>query len=84
MESERSQPTNYQIIKIDRSNCWSIYRRLQDLSIKCSLSTGKPLKVEVNDPQTAVQVWSVIKQVSSDRSELIDWLEDCWRKPIRN
>lgn len=79
MESERFQLTNYQIIKIERVNCWNIYRRLQDLSIKCSLATGKPLKVEINDPQTVIQVWSVIKQFKASRSESIEWLNSCWR-----
>ena len=84
MEPDRSQSTNYQILKINRCHCWNIYRRLQDLSIQCSLSTGKPLEVAIKDPQEIVQVWSVIRQVTASRSELLNWLENCWKKPIRS
>lgn len=74
---------SYQIIDIERVHCWSAHRRFQDLSIQSSLSTGEPLKVEISDPQTAVQVWSVIKQITETRSELIGWLEDCWQIPVK-
>ncbi|MGD1922415.1 MAG: Asr1405/Asl0597 family protein [Pleurocapsa sp.] len=84
MKPKESNLNKFQIIEIARTESWSAYRRFQDLSIQSSISTGQPLRVEIKDPQTAVQVWSVIKQVTGSRSELIDWLEDCWEMPIRN
>ncbi|MEL6931151.1 MAG: Asr1405/Asl0597 family protein [Cyanobacteria bacterium J06600_6] len=73
-----------QTIEIDRTESWFAYRRFQDLAIASSISTGQPLRVAVNDPHTAVQVWSVIKQVTGSRSELINWLEHCWEMPIKS
>ncbi|MEM8721056.1 MAG: Asr1405/Asl0597 family protein [Cyanobacteria bacterium P01_G01_bin.39] len=84
MTPNESNFNNFQIIEIDRTESWFAYRRFQDLAIASSISTGQPLRVEISDPQTAVQVWSVIKQVTGSRSELIDWLENCWSMPIKN
>ena len=84
MTPNEQSPRSYQIIAIDRVHCWSAHRRFQDLSIQSFISTGEPLKVEISDPQTAVQVWSVIKQVTETRSELVEWLEHCWQMPHRS
>lgn len=84
MTPEKSSLTNFQTIEIARTESWSAYRRFQDLSIQSHISTGTPLQVEISNPQTAVQVWSVIKQVTGSRSELIDWLDHCWEIPIKN
>ncbi|MEM9508589.1 MAG: Asr1405/Asl0597 family protein [Cyanobacteria bacterium P01_E01_bin.35] len=83
MIPDESSLINFQTIEIDRTACWSVYRRFQDLSIESFISTGKPLQVKIDAPQTAVQVWSVIKQVTGSRSELIDWLEHCWEMPVK-
>ncbi|WP_390883514.1 Asr1405/Asl0597 family protein [Kovacikia minuta] len=45
----------------------------------CNCSAEGLLEVEVNTPLAALQVRSVIQQLTASRSELIDWLEDCWR-----
>ena len=84
MTPNESNLSKYQTIEIDRTNCWSAYHRFQDLAIESCLSTGKPLQVKISDPRTAVQVWSVIKQVTGSRCELIDWLEHCWQIPVRS
>ncbi|NEQ97518.1 MAG: hypothetical protein F6K30_12470 [Cyanothece sp. SIO2G6] len=65
---------------IDRIHRWSIYHRLLDLDIPCTCSMGQPLRVEVNHPSTAFQVWSVVRQITASRSDKIDWLNTCWRK----
>lgn len=82
MMPNKQSPHSYQIIDIDRVHCWSAHRRFQELSIQSSLSTGEALQVEISDPQTAIQVWSVVKQITGTRSELIEWLEYCWQIPI--
>lgn len=84
MTPNESNLINFQTIEIARTECWFAYRRFQALAIASSISTGQPLRVEINDPQTAIQVWSVIKQVTGSRSELIDWLEHCWEMPVKN
>ncbi|MEO1799634.1 MAG: Asr1405/Asl0597 family protein [Cyanobacteria bacterium J06629_2] len=84
MIPSESNLSNFQTIDIARTESWFAHRRFQDLAIASSISTGQPLRVEINDPQTAVQVWSVIRQVTGSRSKLIDWLEYCWEMPIRN
>ncbi|PSB59479.1 Asr1405/Asl0597 family protein [Chamaesiphon polymorphus] len=57
---------------------WQIYHRLQELEIFCKCSTGKPLTVTVDTPTTVVQVWSVFRTQSLDRSQLVDWLDRCF------
>lgn len=57
---------------------WQIYRRLQELKIPCQCSTGKPLTVSIETPTAAVQVWSVARQPSIGRSQLINWLDRCF------
>ncbi len=57
---------------------WQIYRRLQELKISCQCSTGKPLTVTVDTPTAAIQVWSVTRMQSIDRSQLVNWLDRCF------
>lgn len=57
---------------------WEIYRRLKALGIDCQCSTNEPLLVSLTSPTTLVQIWSVIRQSSAQRQQLIEWLNDCW------
>jgi hypothetical protein len=57
---------------------WQIYHRLQELEISCNCSTGKPLTVAVDTPTAVIQVWSVARQLSVDRHQLVDWLDRCF------
>ena len=57
---------------------WDIFRRLKALEIDCQCSTNEPLLVNLHSPTTLVQIWSVIRQTSADRQQLIDWLDNCW------
>ena len=75
-------PANQPIIHpvgINNTERWSIYHRLQQLEIPCSCSTNQPLQVELNNPGAIAQLCFVVKQSTASRSELIDWLDDCWR-----
>ena len=49
------------------------------LEIECSCQTNQPLRAAPSNPQTAIQLWSVIKQFTANRQELIDWLNQCWQ-----
>jgi hypothetical protein len=60
---------------------WQLYHRLTELEIVCECSTGKSLKVAVETPTAAVQVWSVARQPSLDRCQLVDWLDRCFILP---
>lgn len=61
------------------SQRWQIYHRLRELEIPCRCAAHQPLTVEVNSTIAAFQLWSVVKQVSTSRLELADWLERCWQ-----
>lgn len=67
-----------QIIDISWSERWQVYHRLKALEIECSCHTDKPLQAYLDNPKTAIQIWSVVKQCTANRQELIDWLNQCW------
>ena len=58
---------------------WEVFRRLQSLGIDCQCSTNEPLLVNLDSPTTLVQIWSVVRQLNVERSQLVDWLDNCWR-----
>lgn len=66
-------------VEIENTERWSLYRRLQELEIPCRCSTNQPLQVELNNPSAIAQLCFVTKQCTASRSELIDWLDSCWR-----
>lgn len=67
-----------QIVEIDWNDRWQVYNRLQALEIGCICQTNRPLQVYFNNLYAAVQIWSVAKQFTAERQELINWLEQCW------
>jgi hypothetical protein len=73
-----SQALVTRISKINRSDRWSVYRRLQELQISCWCREDGTLWVEINNCINAVLLRSIIQQFVSSRSELTDWLERCW------
>lgn len=79
MSLNKSDLQTKEMIEIQCEDRWQVYRRLQELDISCQCSYHQPLKVQVNNAVTAVQVWSVVKQVTMSRQTLANWLESCWR-----
>lgn len=79
MNPPRFQPEVVQMIEIAASDRWQVYRRLQELSIPCQCGTNKPLSYQINNVTTAIQVWSVVRQLTVPRYVLASWLERCWR-----
>ncbi len=69
-----------QIVEIRWSDRWQAYRRLQELGISCSCSSGQPLKVLVRNTSEAIQLWSVVRQFNEPRYQLAFWLNDCLQK----
>jgi len=79
MESvEESSDLKWSDICIDPIDRWSVFYRLQQLSIPCRCDRGQPLQVQVNGTTAAIQLWSAIKQVTASRKEHLEWLERCW------
>lgn len=68
-----------QVIGIQGVERWQVYHRLQELEIKCECRPHKPLEIECNSPQDAIQVWSVLKNLTESRQELLLWLDRCWQ-----
>ena len=57
---------------------WQVYQRLIELDIPCYCAINQPLQVELSSSQVAIQVWSVVRQFTSSRQDLICNLENCW------
>ena len=67
-----------QVTKIQRSERWSVYRRLKELNIPCWCPQDGFLWIEIDSCLHAILIRSIIQQFVSTRSESIDWLERCW------
>ena len=68
-----------QNVKVKWSERWQVYHRLKAMEIECSCCMNEPLQAAPKSPQEAIQLWSIVKQVTSNRQELVDWLHQCWR-----
>ena len=79
MQSHNQRSPKHEIVTVQSSDKWQIYHRLQALDISCQCRTNKPLKVKVDDIHTAIQLWSVAKQYTASRQELVHWLNQCWK-----
>ncbi|MGC1309606.1 MAG: Asr1405/Asl0597 family protein [Phormidesmis sp.] len=64
---------------IDCEDRWQVYHRLQMLGIDASCKSFQPLQVTVNSPTEAIQLWSVIRQLSAPRHQLIAALYQSWQ-----
>jgi hypothetical protein len=65
------------MIEIECRDRWSTYQRLQELEIPCSCSYYQPLKVQISSVTSAVQLWSVVRQLQVSRQALVSHLEFC-------
>ena len=70
-----------QIIPVARCDRWHIYHRLQQLTIPCWYLPNGALQVEIQGGLHAWLVWSVVRQFSATRKDLVDWLDQCWDVP---
>ena len=66
-------------VEIDCRDRWAVYHRLQELGIVCRCEPYQPLTVQVDHPEIAIQLWSVLQVTVQSRSQLTLWLERCWR-----
>lgn len=79
MNSLPFNSTLTQTVTVKNGDRWQVYYRLQELEIPCKCLPHKPLEVEINHPIAGIQLWSVVRNFSASRSELVDWLNDCWK-----
>ncbi|MGD1917511.1 MAG: Asr1405/Asl0597 family protein [Pleurocapsa sp.] len=79
-----TRPDNFisQVTKIQRSERWSVYRRLQELNIPSWCTADGALWIEIDSCIHAILLRSTIQQFVSTRSESIEWLERCWSKEV--
>ena len=68
-----------QIVDVRWSDRWQIYLRLRELGIPCWCAMDQPLRVQIDTAAALIQIWSVIRQVSTPRQVLVNWFEECWR-----
>jgi hypothetical protein len=70
---------NSEMVEIICSDRWSTYQRLQALEIPCLCSYYQPLKAQISSVTSAIQVWSVVRQLQMSRQALVIHLNDCWQ-----
>ena len=82
MSINQPQSESKQVIEVSWIDRWFVYHRLQELEIPCQCSSNQPLQVEVNNTISAIQLWSISKQLTGTRQDLINWLNQCWQKSV--
>lgn len=80
MKQPSSLSSAHQVIKISRSERWSVHRRLTELDISSVCLPDGSLSVEINHPLSLIQLRSVLQQISASRHSLLLWLEQCWQQ----
>ena len=79
MKSFSSKIEIKHLVEVNWADRWQVYQRLKELDIRCSCTVNQPLKVEIGSPIAAVQLWSVIRQLTASRQDQIWILENCWQ-----
>ncbi len=68
-----------QVVEVNWADRWQVYHRLQELEVPCRCFTNEPLLFQLHSTTSAIQLWSVVRQLTASRSELVRWLDSCWR-----
>ncbi|MGM3305898.1 Asr1405/Asl0597 family protein [Anabaena sp. WFMT] len=79
MKSFSSETGIKHVVEVNWADRWQVYQRLRELEIPSCCETNQPLQVQITSPQVVVQLWSVMRQFTASRQELICTLEHCWR-----
>lgn len=79
MKSTGCQSEVREVVDVNWTDRWLVYYRLQELDIPCDCATEQPLMVHITSATAAIQLWSVSKQFTESRQDLIYWLERCWQ-----
>jgi hypothetical protein len=75
----RKETEEKYVVLVNHADRWEVFRRLQELDIPSWCESNKPLTVEIKDTVAAVQLWSVMQQLTASRQDSIRMLERCWR-----
>ncbi|NJK40097.1 MAG: hypothetical protein HC835_20690 [Oscillatoriales cyanobacterium RM2_1_1] len=84
MNPSQLQPEDTDVLGIHWGDRWLICYRLQELDIPCWCEVGQPLRVRISTPKEAMQFFSVVKQYTAPRHELLQNLERCWQQSNSN
>lgn len=79
MKSFFSQTQQTYVVEVNWLDRWQVYQRLQELDIPCWCEANEPLKVEITSPLAAIQLWSVMQQLTASRQALISLLKLNWQ-----
>lgn len=79
LKSFSSEVENKHVVEVNWADRWQIYQRLQELDVPCWCEANQPLKVEIGNPTTAIQLWYVMRRFTASRQDLIRTLEYSWR-----
>jgi hypothetical protein len=77
LKSSSSDINRKHVIDINWADSWQVYQRLQELDIPSIYETNRLLTVGINNPKMAIQIWSIVKQFTAFRQDLISNLENC-------
>ena len=70
-------------ITVNCDDRWQVHYRLQALGLETQCKSFQPLQVKINTPLEALQLWSVVRQVSMPRHVLAASLDESWQlKPF--
>jgi len=81
MNSTQLNPGEGKIVQVNWIDRWLVYKRLQELEIPCCCAAQQPLRANIANCRDAIQLMSVVKQITASRQELIQNLERCWHQP---
>lgn len=76
------KPLISEMAEVSWADRWQVYHRLQELAIPCWCATNQPLRVEITHIAAAVQLWSVVRQLTAPRQDLVSALERCWQNHV--
>ncbi|BAY09703.1 Asr1405/Asl0597 family protein [Calothrix sp. NIES-2098] len=83
MKPFSSEVESKHILEVNWADRWQVYQRLQELEIPCWCESNQPLTVEISSPIAAIQLWSLMRQFTHNRQDLIWSLEKCWQSRYR-
>lgn len=70
---------DYYAVEVNRAERWEVYRRLQELQVPSYCTTNQPLQIQLYSPMAAIQLWSVVRQMTTPRCVLARWLDSCYQ-----
>ncbi|QFZ92102.2 Asr1405/Asl0597 family protein [Synechococcus elongatus] len=76
------QPLYWIQLDLDSTTRWDCYHRCCELALDCYCTPCHPLRIQIETPLQAIQVWSICQWIQRDRPSLSNFLESCWQLPV--